>query len=614
MTFFAELKRRNVIRMAGLYVVGAWLIVQVAETLLPLYDTPAWVLKALVLLLAIGFVPTLVFSWVFELTPDGLKRETDVDHSPGATDRTARKLDVVVIILLLAVIGMIFVQPGKSPVPSIETPMTASATGSTGIPPIAEVNAASIAVLPFADLSQAGDQAYFSEGMAEEILNVLARTKGLQVASRTSSFAFKDQQDLGIPAIARQLEVRHVLEGSVRRSGDTVRVTAQLIDAKVDRHLWSETFDRPLTAENLFAIQDEIAKAIVAALVESLGIENVGVVDHEKPTANLSAYDLYLQARALFQARRKLDLVDQLLSRALELDPRFAKAWELRAATQPLLPEYTDTKLSDEELDKRGIEYAARALALDPDSALALAAQANIRMRAARTLRAATSMKQVIDDLERSVALDPQNGNALNWLGNAVGLVGQNERALETFQRCAVVDPLNAACVENEYETLFVLGRNDEAHAHFLAALEKGLVTEGYVNFSLLAAYKQESTFLLALNGPKVLPGWRRQGEIYRAYLDPAADHQALLGALRTYLEQTRESMKGYKANLLIPLGIYDVLPPNALVYWGEDYARYRQSPEFKAYIRDSGIFTYWRNEGFPAQCRALPEDDFACD
>lgn len=614
MTLFAELKRRNVIRVAGLYVVGAWLIVQVAETLLPLYDTPAWVLKSLVLLLAIGFVPTLVFSWIFELTPDGIKRETDVDRSLGGTDRTARKLDVVVIILLLAVIGMFFVQPGKVPVTSTEVPPAAPVTDSTDVPATTDVNAASIAVLPFADLSQAGDQAYFSEGMAEEILNVLARVKGLQVASRTSSFAFKDQQDLGIPAIAKQLTVRHVLEGSVRRSGDTVRVTAQLIDASVDRHLWSETYDRPLTAENLFAIQDEISTAIVAALVESLNIKDVGTVDHDKPTANLSAYDLYLQARALFQGRRSLDVVDQLLARALELDPKFARAWELRAAAQPLISEYTYTDLSDEELTRRGIEYAQQALSLDPDSALALAAQGNIRSLAVRNLRETYPLDQIMDDFERSIALDPQNGNALNWLGLAFGMVGENQRALETFQRCAEVDPLNAACVENEYEALYVLGRNDEAYAHFLAALDKGLVTDDYVNFGLLAALKQESAFMLALNQSRVLPGWRRQREIYQAYLDPAADHQDLLRNLRIYLEQAERNEKGYKSNLLIPLGIYDLLTPNALVFWGEDHKRYRQSPEFKAYIRDSGILSYWRSEGFPQQCRPLPPEDFVCD
>jgi TolB-like protein/Tfp pilus assembly protein PilF len=521
---------------------------------------------------------------------------------------------VVVIILLLAVIGMFFVQPGKSPVLSTEAPPAATATDSADIPVISEVNAASIAVLPFADLSQAGDQAYFSEGMAEEILNVLARVKGLQVASRTSSFAFKDRQELGIPAIAEQLAVRHVLEGSVRRSGDTVRVTAQLIDATVDRHLWSETFDRPLTAENLFAIQDEISKAIVAALVESLNIKDVGTVDHDKPTANLSAYDLYLQARALFQGRRTLDVVDQLLDRALELDPKFAEAWALRAAAQPLLSEYTDTDLSDEELNQRGIEYARQALALDPDSALALAAQANIRSLAVRNLRGSYPLDQIMADFERSTALDPQNGNALNWLGLAFGMVGQNQRALETFQRCAEVDPLNAACVENEYEALYVLGRNDEAYAHFLAALDKGLVTDDYVNFGLLAEFKQESAFLLALNQSRILPGWRRQREIYEAYLNPAADHQDLLRNLRNYLEQTDRNEKGYKSNLLIPLGIHDLLTPNALVFWGEDHKRYRQSPEFKAYVRDSGIFAYWRSKGFPPQCRPLQQDDFECD
>src|SRR5690606_29327871 len=185
------------------------------------------------------------------------------------------------------------------------------------------VNAASIAVLPFADLSPGADQEYFSDGMAEEILNALVRVKGLQVASRTSSFGFKGQESLGMPVIAERLSVRHVLEGSVRRAGNNLRITAQLIDADVDRHLWSDTFDRPLTAENVFAIQEEIASAIVAALVDSLGIEIEDEVRLGQPTENLTAYDMYLRARGLFQARTDLDVADDLLRQALEQDADF---------------------------------------------------------------------------------------------------------------------------------------------------------------------------------------------------------------------------------------------------------------------------------------------------
>jgi adenylate cyclase len=449
----AELKRRNVIRVAGLYLVGAWLIVQVAETLLPIFNTPDWVLKVLVTLLLIGFGPILVFSWVFELTPEGLKRESEVDRSQSIVGHTARKLDVAVILVLLAVGALVFFKPAAQPLPSASPPVsgtasteTPGATDPATVPAAdAKIAAASIAVLPFADLSQAGDQGYFSDGMAEEILNVLAKVKGLQVASRTSSFAFKDQEDLGIPAIARQLGVRHVLEGSVRRAGGTIRITAQLIDADVDRHLWSETFDRPLTAENVFAIQDEIAKAIVAALVAALPATEVGAVGRTATTTNLGAYDTYLQARALVRSRRDLLLADQLVEKSLQQDSKYAPAWELRAALQSLLDEYTDTPLSKEDLDRRGTEYADRALSLAPDSALALAVKANLRSNAAMELRGRHDLADVIADLERSVKLDPNGVNALNWLGRSWMLVGQPDKGLEAFQRCVQVDPLRPA-------------------------------------------------------------------------------------------------------------------------------------------------------------------------
>ncbi len=190
MSLFAELKRRNVIRIAGLYLVGAWLLVQVAETVLPLFGIPDWVLRALIVLLALGFVPALVFSWIFELTPDGLRRDSELDRNRSSVDHTARKLNLTVIVLLLAVGAMVLFKPAASPPPPAasapgQQAIAQAQPGAAGGGEIAGPDPASIAVLPFVDLSQAGDQGYFSDGMAEEILNVLAKVKGLQVASRT---------------------------------------------------------------------------------------------------------------------------------------------------------------------------------------------------------------------------------------------------------------------------------------------------------------------------------------------------------------------------------------------------------------------------------------------
>ncbi len=619
MQLLAELRRRNVIRIAGLYLVGAWLLVQVAETVLPVFGVPDWVLRALIILLALGFVPALVFSWVFELTPDGLRRESELDRSRSSVDHTARKLDIAVIVLLLAVGAMVLFRPAPDPAPAAaslqgeqaaaEAPSVAASGAQTAGP-----DPASIAVLPFADLSQAGDQGYFSDGMSEEILNVLAKVEGLQVASRTSSFAFKGQETLGVPAIADQLGVRHVLEGSVRRAGDTLRITAQLIDAQTDRHLWSETFDRPLTAENVFAIQDEISKAIVAALVEALPAAKVGTVGEAQTTANLGAYDNYLRARDIVRSRRQLLRAEELLVTSLEQDPQYAPAWELRAALQSLLGEYTDTPLGVDELALRGIEYADRALSLAPESALAIAVKANIRSRESQAGRARHDLAGVIEDLERSLAIDPNSTDALNWLGITWAHVGQPEKALEVFERCVRIDPLASACSENEYDTLYGLGRHEEAWQRYLDSLDRGATTSLWTNFTMLARAGEKAAFLFASNQARYLPGWNRHEALYEAHRDLGADHGELLRDIRAFASREDIALdNGYVTLLLTPLGAHDLKPFMALAY-GEEYRRHRQSPEFKQRIRDGGVYDYWRTHGFPEMCQPVEPDDFRCD
>ncbi len=616
MSLLAELRRRNVIRVAALYLVTAWLLVQVAGTLLPVIEAPRWVMRALVGFLALGFVPVLAFSWVFELTPEGLKRESEIDRSQSITHRTARKLDIAVIVLLLGIGALMFWRParekGTEGIEGVATQPATSTDPATPLTPSVPFSPGSIAVLPFADLSPGGDQAYFSDGMSEEILNALVKVDGLQVASRTSSFGFRGQEALGVPAIAQKLAVRHVLEGSVRRAGSTLRITAQLIDAQTDRHLWSDTYDRPLTAENVFAIQDEIAKAIVAALVESMGVQGIGSVTLAQPTADLDAYDLYLRARALFLSRRDLGEGERLLQQAVEQDPDFAKAWELRAAVNSLIKEYGGSDLDRDELHRRSVAYAERALSLDPASSLALASLANVRSNAGRNLGQTPDWLRIIADLERALEIDPHNINAMNWLGNALGHVGETGRSLEMFRKCMATDPQFAPCTENEYETLWTLGRADEAHAHFLDALARGRITDEYVNFSLLAHFEERTAFLFALNQTMWLPGWRRADEVYEAFRHLDRDHAALRDDLLQFLGDRDRGT--YMGSLLVPLGAHDEIPAQSLLIWGAEFARYRKSPQFKRYAELSGALAYWQAKGFPAQCRATPPDGFDCD
>ena len=261
MPLIHELKRRNVIRMAGLYLVGSWLIVQVAGTLLPMFGAPDWVARSLVLVLAIGFLPALAFAWIFELTPEGLKRDEAVPAEASIAPQTARRMDRLIIVVLLLALGYFALD--KFVLAPKRDAMVAAPPAQAAVVPPAEAAAPalgrqSIAVLPFADLSPTQDQAYFSDGMAEEILNALAQVKGLKVAGRTSSFQYKGRNE-DLRAIGRALGVAHILEGSVRKQGERVRITAQLIQASDGSHLRSEPYDGDL--RDVFGLQENIARS-----------------------------------------------------------------------------------------------------------------------------------------------------------------------------------------------------------------------------------------------------------------------------------------------------------------------------------------------------------------
>ncbi len=285
---FSELKRRNVFRVAGVYAVVGWVLAQISTTLEEALGLPAWFDALIVALLLLGLPVAIVFAWAFEMTPNGVVRTESVPEGESITADTGHKLDYAIVAGLILLIAMVVWQKtGSDAVVADSAPVDAVAQVAD-----TKADAASIAVLPFADLSPQGDQEYFSDGISEEILNVLVAVDGLEVTSRTSSFQFKGGE-LGIPAIAKLLNVRHVVEGSVRKSGETIRVTAQLIDAANDKHLWSQTYDRPLSVENIFSIQDEIAKAIVGALSQTLGVGSLEPVRVSATTSNLSAYELY---------------------------------------------------------------------------------------------------------------------------------------------------------------------------------------------------------------------------------------------------------------------------------------------------------------------------------
>ncbi len=414
MHLLAELKRRNVIRMAGLYLVASWLIIQVAETLLPIFETPGWVLKALVVLLAIGFLPALVFSWVFELTPEGLKREREVDRSQSIVDHTARKLDVAVIVLLIGVGAMLLWQMRGTPEPTAPATPAADPAASTPAPAESQtVTDKSIAVLPFADFSAGGDHGWFADGLAEEILNALARTPDLLVSARTSSFRYKGSE-LAIPQIAKELGVAHVLEGSVRSTPQRIRVTAQLIRAADGFHLWSQTYDRDV--DDMIEIQEDLARQIALAMQTSMDPEALSAMA-DVGTRSVEAYQAYIRgvARSLSFDDSAFEEAYNYFEQARALDPTFAAAHAQAADfwLEQLDPTAILGGLTEETPDGIARQFSARidlaiahaANSIDALGYRALKAQRELRLREAIELTRALLAERPADGRATSILL-----------------------------------------------------------------------------------------------------------------------------------------------------------------------------------------------------------------
>jgi TolB-like protein len=609
MSLFKELKRRNVIRVATAYLIVGWLLVQVLGIATDSFEAPAWVMKLAITLIVIGFFISLIISWVYELTPDGIKKEKDINSDDSITQETSNKLNYITIVAAFAVAGMFaWQQFGYKDVVESKDSVIPAKAGIQLSKDTIQPN--SIAVLPFTDLSKAGDQEYFSDGMAEEILNVLVRVDVLKVASRTSSFQFKGQE-IGIPEIAKQLKVRHVLEGSVRKSGDTVRITAQLIDAENDKHLWSQTFDRPLTTNNIFAIQDEISNAIVTALSKKLGLTAVKTIKVNKTTENLSAYELYLKARPLFLARIDLDKADDYLVAALKLDDQFAKAWELRAVLQYLKPFYGYSKLSLKASAVYTVQYAQKALSIEPNSALALSTLAiNYRDLAIENLENA-SFSEILNDFNHAIKIDPYNATSYNWRGRTYMMLGNISAGLLDFEKCLSLEPNDSACTANEIIANIALGRDNKVFSLLEKSSNKGMDMPFIVSMDFLATHKQSLLFKSILNSQAFLLGWNRQTELYQAFLQPNQDHHALIDDILKFIEQ--KHVGPVKPLLLVPIGGYDLKPLLPSV-WSHSFYGYRQSAQFKTYLKKIGIYQYWQQKGYPPQCRALGENDFECD
>jgi TolB-like protein len=458
MSILGELKRRNVTRVALLYVVAAWLVLQVADVSISLLSLPEWVGKVVFLLLALGFPFALIFSWAYELTPEGLRRESEIDRSRSITHVTGRRINILTAVLLILTISVIVLDR--------VTPETRDTAASADI---AEKERAttewgsSIAVLPFVNMSNDPEQEYFSDGISEELLNVLAQYPELRVAARTSAFQFKGR-NLDVGEIAQKLSVGYVLEGSVRKSGDTIRITAQLIEADTGYHLWSNSYDRRLV--DIFAIQDEISAAIGEALEVELNLASGSAASATTvaATKNMDAFDAYVRGRQLInlRGRKNIEAAVVHLEHALELDENYAPAHAQLAIAITLLSNTPGSygELSMDQIRVRAQPHVDRAFELEPDLPEAYGA---------RTLLSITSSDyaSAIDNAERALALNPSYADAINWLHLSYSGLGRYEDSVRTTERQLEVDPLSVVGRAN-YAGVLAL-RGDMARAFAMA-------------------------------------------------------------------------------------------------------------------------------------------------
>jgi TolB-like protein/tetratricopeptide (TPR) repeat protein len=445
---FGELQRRNVIRVGIAYAVASWVLMQFVDVITPIFELPDWAPKLIILLLAVGLVPALIFSWVFEITPEGLKKDSEISRAESIANKTGKKLDYIIIGTLAVAVVLLLLDRQFNR--GVDEPTVTIADTNV----VAEDVQKSIAVLPFVNMSSDAEQEYFSDGITEEILNSLAGIKELKVAGRTSSFAFKGQND-DLRRIGDALGVSHILEGSVRKAGAQVRITAQLIQVDNGFHLWSETYDRELT--DVFAIQDEIANEILKQLRSELLTDDVVVAETQRTDPEV--YALYLKAKQRMYARvgSEIEIAVKELDRAIQLDAKYAPAFAQRGIATMLLSDEQYGSIPHDEANRRGKRFADQALQLDPNLAEGWAALGLYHGRNGLEVELAVEL------LVKALEINPNLIDASNWLQIALRGIGDMRGALEIIEEIAERDPLYRPAFGNAMILFNAFGRQDKA-------------------------------------------------------------------------------------------------------------------------------------------------------
>jgi len=619
MSFFEELRRRNVFRVGIAYVVATWILLQVIDFTLDVIDAPNWIMQVLVLLGAVGLPIVLTFAWVFEMTPEGLKRESEIQHDDSVIAHTAKKLDKLTIALLIAVVVIVLAdrfipetgQPGESVAKDIATQTTR---------PVATDKPArttpSLAVLPFTNMSSDPDNEYFSDGISEELLNLLVQVNGLRVPSRTSSFAFKGK-NMDIKEIARQLAVGHILEGSVRKSGKQVRITAQLIDVSTDTHMWSKTYDREL--KNIFAIQDEIAAEIVHEM--KIALNTSGLISREtsQPTKDMLAYQDYLRGRHFFIQRGIPSLKASLeaMQSAVARDPEFTEAWAGLCMTAAVISGWDQDNIG--EYNQLALEAGNHALMLDKNSATALAGLGILNYNKANWAKS-------LELLKRAAELS-SDSSPTYFYGLVLQTTGYIDEAFEMLQAAEILDPV--------YPQLqYALGvnamlRNDTAAAniYFQRAIDGGNANGAagmywldlrLGNLENAIDFLQQTT-AMEIAGLSSGPAQASTNIMSAAIRDPSRRQEGIKAAVT---EEDMIALIYFSAepeiiellNTRLSEGKTIMISVNLTNFWTDESSSLRQSPEYKQILTKVDLVDLWKQRGWPDLCHAVGEDDFECE
>ena len=436
----SELRRRNVFRVSAAYLVAAWLVTEVATTVLPILDAPRWTLKFVLLLAVLGFPIAVICAWIFELTPEGLKREAEVDRSASITRQTAHKLDRGIIVVLLIAISWLVVDRfwwSQNEVVAID-------------------DSPSLAVIPFQNMSQDAANEPFTIGIHDDLLTQISRISSIKTISRTSVLQYRDTTKT-IPEIAQELGVATILEGGVQRAGDRVRINAQLIDAVTDEHLWAATFDRELSATNIFAIQSEIALAIAEALRATLTDDEQQRLSHV-PTKSIEALEMYFVGKQLIEQRNSDSMLAAIehFKEVIELDPEFALAYSGLADAYMLIPEYVGS-IDAREIQNQAETAAAKANALDPELPEVLSSMGWNRLGKDYDGAGAETL------LRRALEIQANNSGALHWLSHVLSWQGQFDEAVSLAHEAVEVDPLSSLMKINLSYILADTGQYDSS-------------------------------------------------------------------------------------------------------------------------------------------------------